>query len=206
MTYKIDVNIVDDHTLLVEGLSESINRSEVAHVSHCYYSLEECRRKLAQWIPDVLLLDLSMPDGNGLDFCKQIREQYPSLRIIVLTCHDEYSVIQRMMEIGVQGYVLKSAPMQEMLEAITAVYNGQNYLSSEVVSILERGKAQQVFLTPTEREVLKGICQGQTNPQIAEQIHLSVDTVNWYRKRLLAKFHVNNSVSLALLAVKEQII
>jgi len=204
--YRIDVNIVDDHTMLVEGLSEAINRSDVARISHSYATLEECRSKLAQWTPDVLLLDISMPDGSGIDFCKQIMDQYPSMRIIAITCHDEFSIIQRMMEVGVQGYVLKSAPIQEVLEAITTVYHGENYMCREVAAIIERGKEQQVFLTASEREVLKGICEGLTNPQIAQQIHLSVDTVNWYRKRLLTKFNVNNSVSLALLAEREQII
>lgn len=206
MTYKIDISIVDDHTMLVEGLSEAINRSNIAHVSHCFSTLEECRQRLAQWVPDILLLDISMPDGCGIDFCKQIRKQYPALRIIAITCHDEFSVIQRMIEIGVQGYILKTAPVQEVLEAITTVYRGEQYLCSEVTSILERGGEKHIFLTPTEHDVLDGICKGLTNPQIAEQIHLSIDTVNWYRKRLLTKFNVNNSVSLALIAVRDQLI
>lgn len=206
MTYKIDVNIVDDHTMFVEGLAEVINRSNLAHVSHCYSTLEECRQRLSQWVPDVLLLDISMPDGSGIDFCKQVMEQYPSLRIVTITCHDEFSVIQRMMDIGVHGYVLKSAPVQEVIDSIIAVYHGRQYQCTEVVSILERDKAKQIFLTPTEQVVLQGICNGLTNPQIADQIHLSTDTVNWYRKRLLAKFKVNNSVSLALIAVREQLI
>ncbi len=204
--YKIDVNIVDDHTMLVEGLSKAINRSDLAHVSHCYSTLEECRLRLTQWMPDVLLLDISMPDGSGMDFCRQVMEQYPSLRVVMITCHDEFSIIQRMMDIGVHGYVLKSAPVQEVLDAIVAVYHGEQYQSSEVASIIERGKNQQIFLTPTERVVLQGICDGLTNPQIANTIHLSIETVNWYRKRLLAKFNVNNSVTLALIAVREQFV
>ncbi len=206
MNYKIDVNIADDHTMLSQALAQAINASGLAHVSHCYATLAECRSGLSKWMPDILLLDISMPDGNGMDFCKQIMEQYPSLRVIALTCHDEYSIIQRMVEMGVHGYVLKSAPIQDMLDAITTVYRGAQYQSSEVTSILEHNESHQVFLTPVERDVLKGVCNGLTNPQIAEQIHLSVDTVNWYRKRLLAKFNVNNSVSLALLAVREQIL
>lgn len=206
MNYKIDVNIADDHAMLVEGLAKTINHCDTVHVSHYYSTLEECRNGLAKWIPDVLLLDISMPDGSGIDFCRQIKEQYPALRIIAITCHDEFSIIQRMLEVGVQGYVLKSASIQEVLEAITTVFHGEQYLCSEVADILERGKAKQIFLTTTERKVLQGICDGLTNPQIAQQIHLSVDTVNWHRKRLLAKFNVKNSVSLALLVEREKIL
>lgn len=206
MNYKIDVNIADDHTMLTQGLAQAINASGVAHVSNFYATLGECKSGLSKWVPDVLLLDISMPDGNGMDFCKQIMSQYPSVRIIAITCHDEFSIIKRMIDMGVHGYVLKSAPIQEVIHAITAVYHGMQYLSSDVTSILEHDESRQVFLTPVERDVLKGICNGLTNPQIAEQIHLSVDTVNWYRKRLLAKFNVNNSVSLAILAVREHIL
>lgn len=206
MTYKIDVNIVDDHTMLVEGLTEAINRSDSAHVSHSYATLEECRRKMGQQTPDVLLLDITMPDGSGIDFCQQMLTDYPSVKVVAITCHDEFSVIQRMLEIGVHGYVLKSAPVQEVLEAITTVFHGGKFTSSEVDAILEKGTAQQVFLTNVEQEVLRLICEGMTNPQIAEEIHLSADTINWYRKRLLSKFKVKNSVSLAILATKEKLI
>lgn len=206
MTYKIDVNIADDHTMLVEGLVQAINSSQVAHVSHSYNTLEACRQNLEHWVPDVMLLDISMPDGSGIEFCKYLMSAYPALRIIAITCHDEYSIIQRMIELGVHGYVLKSAPVQQLLEAISTVYHGQRYISPEVAGIIERGKAQQIYLTPIEHKVLTLICQGLTNPEIADVVHLSVDSVNWYRKRLLSKFNVKNSVSLVALALREQLV
>lgn len=206
MTYKIDVNIVDDHTMLVEGLTDAINHSTVAHVSHSYATLEECGRNLAQWHPDVLLLDISMPDGSGMDFCKQVLSGNASIKVIAITCHDEFSVIQRMLEMGVHGYVLKNASVQEVVDAITTVYHGKRFLSKEVEAIIEKGSSKQVFLTKVEKDVLRLIANGMTNPEIAEQIHLSIDTINWYRKRLLAKFNVKNSVSLALLAVREHLV
>ncbi len=206
MKYKIDVIIVDDHAMLVEALANAINQSDTAHVSHCCNSLDACRRQLAEWHPDVLLLDISLPDGNSIDFCEEVMTSYPSTKVISLTSHDEFTIIQRMMEKGVHGYVLKSAPVQELLEAISAVYHGERYICEEVKAIIEKGKAQQIFLTPVERQVLKLICEGLTNPQIASQMNLSTDTINWYRKRLLAKFNAKNSVSLAIIATKEQLI
>jgi len=206
MTYKIDVTIVDDHAMFVEGLTEAVNQSNVAHIGHHYTSLEACKRSLAQWCPDVLLLDISMPDGNGIDFCQYVTEEYPKVKVIALSSHDEYSIIKRMMEAGVHGYVLKNAPVQEVLDAITTVFHGGQFTSSEVKAVLEKGNLSQISITPVERQVLKHLCDGLTNPEIADKMNLSTDTINWYRKRLLAKFNVKNSVSLAILAVKEQMI
>lgn len=204
MTYKIDVNIVDDHTLLVQSLAEAINRSEVAHVSHTYPTLALCRQKMPEWHPDVLLLDISMPDGNGIEFCSHVLATYPTTRVIAITCHDEYSVIQQMLDLGVHGYVLKSVPVTQLIEAITTVFHGKRFVCPEAESILQKGASHQVQLTPVEREVLRLICNGMTNPEIATQIHLSPETINWYRKRLLSKFNVKNSVTLALIATREQ--
>lgn len=206
MTYKIDVNIVDDHKMLADGLASAINESNVAHVSHSFNTLEACRKKIAERHPDVLLLDISMPDGNSMDFCRQILQRYPSIKVIVLTSHDEYSIIKEMTEMGVHGYVLKSSPIEELLEAIKTVYHGKKLISHEVKNILEGKEGQHIFLTPNERKCLQLICDGLTNPQIAEKLFISIDTANWYRKRLLVKFNVKNSVSLVTTAIKEHLV
>lgn len=206
MTYKIDINIVDDHKLLLDGLTKSLNDSEIVHVSHTFSTLEACRQKFAERRPDVLLLDISMPDGSGIEFCEHILGNYPLVKVIAITCHDEYSVIRRMMEIGVHGYVLKSSPVEELIRAITCVYRGEKYVNAEVNAIINRASQEHVYMTPTEQNVLRLICEGYTNPQIAEQLCMSQDTANWYRKRLLVKFHVSNSTSLVALALREHLI
>ena len=204
--YKIDVNIVDDHTMLTEGLSQAINKSENAHVSHTFKTLESCRQALKTRRPDVLLLDISMPDGDGIKFCQQVVAEYPQVRVLAMTCHDEYSLIQRMLNSGAHGYILKSSPVTELLNAISLVYQGENYISEEVDRIIQQGAAQQVPLTGTELDILRLICAGHTNPEIAEQLYLSTETVNWHRKRLLAKFRVKNTVGLVSLAIQEKLL
>ena len=206
MTYKIDVNIVDDHRLLLEGLTKSIEDSGIAHVSHTFTTLEACRQLLSERRPDVLLLDISMPDGSGIEFCQYVLATYPRVKVVVLTCHDEYSVIRRMMDMGVHGYVLKSCSLDELLRAISAVYHDEPYVNDEVSNIISRAGNEQLFMTPTEQNVLRLICDGLTNPQIAESLCMSHDTANWYRKRLLAKFHVSNSASLVALALREHLL
>ena len=200
--YKIDVYIVDDHTMLNEGLTDAINRSETVHVSHCFTTLADCRTALAERTPDVLLLDISMPDGDGTAFCQWVTSEYPKVRIVAVTIHDEYCVVQRMLEAGVHGYVLKSAPIEELLTAIGQVWKGERYLSPAVEEIISQSCSKAIVLTKPEQNILRLVCQGYSNPEIADRLHLSAETVKWYRKRLLAKFGVNNTVNLVTLAVK----
>ena len=204
--YLIDVYITDDHQMVCEGLSELINSSGKAHVSRTFNTLEACRLALQDRRPDVLLLDLSMPDGDGVAFCQEIVGQYPNVRVVAVTIHDEYSMIQRMMECGAHGYVLKSSPIDELIEAIVSVWQKQQYVSPQVEAILQEGKSSSVVLSDVEKNILRLICDGMTNPEIATHLHLSTETINWYRKRLLAKFDVKNTVALVRLALKEQLL
>lgn len=116
MKYRIDVNIVDDHAMLAEGLTEALNRSANIHVSRSFTTLAECRAALKERRPDILLLDISMPDGDGIAFCQQVTADFPKVRIVAVTIHDEYSVIRRMLDAGVHGYVLKSAAIDELVK------------------------------------------------------------------------------------------
>ena len=204
--YRIDVNIADDHVMVCEGLANAINRTGDIHVSRSFHTLEACRQTLASSRPDVLLLDISLPDGDGIAFCQGVIANYPKMKIVATTIHDEYSVIRRMLDVGVHGYVLKSSSIEQLIEAIRQVWQGEKYLSPEVKAIIEQAQGHAVALTEVERNILRMICDGMTNPQIAEILNLSTETINWYRKRLLSKFGVKNAVSLATLVMREKII
>lgn len=204
--YVIDVYIVDDHQLVCEGISDLINQSGQAHVSYTFTTLEACRLALQNRRPDVLLLDISMPDGDGITFCQQIVNEYPKVKVIAITIHDEYSMIQRMMACGAHGYVLKSSSSEELLKAINSVWQGKEYVSTQVTDILEKGKANSVTLTEVEKNILRLICDGHTNPEIAKELNLSTETVNWYRKRLLAKFDVKNTVGLVRTVFEQKLL
>ena len=204
--YRIDVNIADDHTMFAEGLAASVNQSEVARVSRIFTTLDACRQTLVERRPDVLLLDISMPDGSGIAFCQEVVKCYPKMKVIAISIHDEYSIIQRMLDTGVHGYLLKSSGIGELLEAIVCVWHGKPYVSPLVADIVSQSAAGSVFLTHVERTILRHICNGSTNPQIAALMNLSTETVNWYRKRLLAKYGVKNTVGLVTLVLKEKII
>ena len=204
--YLIDVNIADDHRLVCEGITDLINQSGQAHVSRCFTTLDACRQALTDRRPDVLLLDLSMPDGDGIAFCQQMIQTYPKMKIIALTIHDEYSMIQRMMDCGAHGYVLKSSTGDDLMQAISSVWQGRKYVSPLVDDILRDGLANSVPLTDVEKRILHLLCDGLTNPQIAASLHLSTETVSWYRKRLLAKFGVKNTVGLVRVALEQRLV
>lgn len=201
--YQIDVYIADDHTMFNEGVTEAFNRSTVIHVSHSFTTLAECRATLKVRQPDVLLLDISMPDGDSTAFCQWVMIEYPKIRIVAVTIHDEYRVIQRMLDSGVHGYVLKSAPIEELVTAIEQVWKGKHYISPAVEDIIRQSGSKAVVLTMPEEKILRFVCKGYSNPEIADSLHLSTETVKWYRKRLLAKFGVKNTVNLVALAIKE---
>ena len=147
-----------------------------------------------------------MPDGDGITFCQQIINDYPKVKVIAITIHDEYSMIQRMMDCGAHGYVLKSSSSVELMEAINSVWQGREYVSRQVTDILEKGKAKSVMLTEIEKNILRLICDGHTNPEIAKELNLSTETVNWYRKRLLAKFNVKNTVGLVRTVLEQKLL
>lgn len=204
--YRIDVYIVDDHQLLTEGLAEAINRSESVRVSHTFSTLAECRSALQERRPDVLLLDLSMPDGDSMAFSQWVLSEYPKVKIIAVTIHDEYSIIRRTLDAGIHGYVMKSSPVDELIGAIVSVWHDHRYVSPSVETILRYGEAHSVVLTPVEQKILTHLCEGCTNPEMARQLNLSPETVSWYRKRLLAKYGVKNTVSLVTLVMREKIL
>lgn len=201
----IDVYIADDHVMLVEGLTKAINESTVAHVNNVFYKIGSCRNALIFERPDVLLLDISLPDGNGVDYCKEVHTLYPDVKIIIITSHEEYSFARKALENGAEGYILKNCSAEELIESIESVYHGERYLCDKIESIIKRGAANDVYLSGREKEILKLIVDGYTNPEIADKLFLSPLTVKGYRKNLLLKLGVKNTASLVHLAMTEKL-
>jgi len=191
------VFIVDDHYMVVEGIRSLLqNEKDIEWAGHAM-NAASCLAFLQQQQPEVILMDINLPDKSGIDLCKEVREKYPSVFIIGLSTFNQQSFIQKMMDNGASGYVLKNATQGELMEAIETVAKGKIFLCDEAAQSLRKTHLGETpVLTRREKEVLELIANGMTNNEIAQQLFVSVSTVDTHRKNLLAKFEAKNIASL----------
>jgi DNA-binding NarL/FixJ family response regulator len=193
--------IVDDHYMVIEGIRSLLqNEKSIEWMGHAM-NAASCLAFLNKQLPDVILMDINLPDISGIDLCKEIKTKYPSVFIIGLSTFNQQSFIQKMMDNGASGYVLKNATQEELTSAIETVMKGKTYLSEEASRTLRKENAANIVLTRREKEVLELIADGMTNAEIAQKLFISVTTVDTHRKNLLAKFETKNTAALIKIAV-----
>ena len=193
----ITLQIVDDHKLVVESLTQLINESGIAVVNDVYYNLDSCRLGLTNKVPEILLLDISLPDGDGVDFCAEIKKSYPDLSVIMLTTYREFSIAKRALHNGASGYILKNSDSDEMLAGIECVSRGELFLCEEIDLLLKEKKNDDVvWLLNREKEILKYIAEGYITKEIADLIYRDVETVRTYRRNLLIKLNARNMAEM----------
>jgi DNA-binding NarL/FixJ family response regulator len=204
---SIKIFIVDDHYMVVEGIrSMLIQEKNIEWLGHAM-TASSCMAFLRQQQPDVLLLDINLPDKSGIDLCKEIKEKYPDIHILGLSSFNQQSYIQKMIQNGASGYVLKNASLDEILKAIETANKGDIFLSNEVKATIRENKDAEIpVITRREKEVLKLIAEGLTNKEIAERLFISATTVDTHRNSLLSKFEVKNTANLIRLAVQYNLI
>jgi DNA-binding NarL/FixJ family response regulator len=197
----IRVFIVDDHYMVIEGirslLQEAKNIEWAGHASNA----SSCLAFLHQQQPDIIFMDINLPDMNGIDLCKEVKQKYPAVFVIGLSTFNQQSFIQKMMENGASGYVLKNATQEELTRAIETVIKGKTYLSEEASHTLRKEMAANILLTRREKEVIELIADGMTNAEIAQKLFISVTTVDTHRKNLLTKLEAKNTAALIKIAV-----
>ena len=205
---KIKLAIVDDHPMILEGLKSLLEKDTKFHV----FSFTK-GAAVIDFIQenkiDVVLLDIVLSDGNGLDFCKIIKQKAPQSIVIALSNQAERSIIFRFLENGGNGYILKNADSQEIIEGIEKALNGDLALSKEVQEIMLRTSVTDFELprlTKREKQILQAIAKGNTSAEIAEQLFISVITVETHRRNLLQKFKAKNMMELVKIATENQLI
>jgi DNA-binding NarL/FixJ family response regulator len=201
----INVFITEDHPLIINSITSLINNYSDMKVAGSALTAEDCRQAIGKVSPDILMLDINLPDKNGIDLCKEIHSHYPSIKIIALTGFKEHYYMQQMISSGASGYLLKSSTPDEIINAIRSVYSGETFLSEEVKEKMTSSK-DSLYLTPREVELLRLVVEGYTNKEIASKLFLGVETVNSYRKNLLLKLGVKNTASMVKLALTEKLI
>lgn len=203
----VKVFIVDDHYMVIEGIRSLLQHEASIEWTGHASNAESCLAFLQKQLPDVILMDINLPDKSGIDLCKEVIQQYPSVFVVGLSTFNQQSFIEKMIDNGASGYLLKNATQEEILEAIHAVMRGKTYLSEEASQILRKKADNGVpVLTRREKEILENIAEGLTNNEIAQKLFISVATVDTHRKNLLAKFEAKNIASLIKLAMKMQMI
>jgi DNA-binding NarL/FixJ family response regulator len=198
--------IVDDHYLVIEGIRSMLqNEKNMEWMGHAM-NAASCLAFLKHQQPDILFMDINLPDKSGVDLCKEVSEQFPAVSILGLSTYNQQPVIRNMMDNGAMGYVLKNASKQEILHAITTVRLGKTFLSFEAGQSLLETTDGTPEITRREKEVLQLIAEGLTNAEIAAKLFISVPTVNAHRKSLIEKFDAANTAMLIAKATKSGIV
>ena len=198
---KIKVFIVDDHYMVVEGIRSLLQHEKnidwLGHASNA----DSCLSFFKQQLPDVVLMDISMPGKSGLELCAEVKEKYAAVFVLGLSTFNQQSFIKKMMESGASGYVLKNASQQELMEAIETVAKGNIFLSDEAAAILKNNDTTAApIITRREKEVLELLANGLTNNEIAQKLFVSPTTVDSHRKSLITKLNAKNTPELIKLA------
>lgn len=203
------VYIVDDHAVVIEGIYSLLQKEKDIEMAGYAANAANCIEYFRTHTADVILMDISLPDMNGVDLCKLIKKNYPGIMVLALSTFNQGTYIRKMMESGASGYLLKNAGKQEIVEAIKAVTKGKTYLSFDAGQALKSHAEQQNAIPPLtkrEKEVLVNVADGLTNAQIAEKLFISIDTVDTHRKNLHTKLNVNNTAMLIRFAIENKLL
>ncbi|MFO8067422.1 MAG: response regulator transcription factor [Bacteroidales bacterium] len=211
---KIKVVIVDDHKLVTDCISLFLMGADNIDVIGIAHSGQEALDLLKTVQPDVMLLDISMPNMSGIETTAAIKKNFSDIKILILSMHSDYNNISDAIDVGADGYVPKDVSSEELVEAIQTINDGKNYfhttISEEIVRNYanKKKKSSGVMpnLTKRELEVLQLFAEGYNNSEIAEKLFLSVRTIESHKNHILQKTNMKNSVELIKYAIKNKII
>jgi DNA-binding NarL/FixJ family response regulator len=195
----IRVFIVDDHPVVVEGIRSLLSGEDDFLWQGHALSAGECLEQLKLHPVDVILMDINLPDKNGVDLCKEVKLLYSEIKVLALSTLNQPSFINKMMNNGSSGYILKNANKEELMNAIKLVAAGDIYLSDESNLLIKNALHQREgvpYLTRREKEILGLLAEGMTTPEMAEKLFVSPWTVDGHRKSIMTKLDVKNTASL----------
>ena len=205
----IKVYIVEDHSVVIAGIYSLLQNEKGIEVCGNAINAQSCLSYFVNHTADVILMDIGLPDMNGIDLCALIKKKSPGIMVIALSTFNQGSYINKMMQAGASGYLLKNTGKVELLDAIKNVAAGKIHLSFEVGKEMQMSKEipnDVPLLTKREKEILKLIAAGLTNIQIAEKLFISIDTVDTHRKNLHNKLNVKNTATLIRTAIEHNLL
>jgi len=202
------VFVADDHTIVREGLASLLAAQPDIRVVGTAADGREALRQALALRPEVVIMDISMPQMNGIEAARELRERAPQVRVVILSMHSSVEHVSHALEAGASGYVLKESAGQEIIDAVRAVRAGRRYLSPSVAEAMAEhigrgtGTSPLESLSARERQVLQLVAEGRSSAQIAAALHLSPKSVDTYRSRVMQKLHIHDIAGLVKFAIQ----
>ena len=212
MGMSIKVLIADDHQIMREGLRALLEKEPDIQVLGEAEDGRMIQRKARELQPDVIIMDVAMPDLNGIEATRQIVAERPGVKIIALSMHDDRRFVLNMLKAGAAGYMLKDCAFKDLAKAIRVVMSHKTFLSPEVADIVvkdylsstQTGESSAFNqLSPREREVLQLLAEGKTSALIGEMLHISIKTVETHRQQIMVKLKIRSFAELTKYAIRE---
>jgi len=207
------IAITDDHNMVLEGIQAMLKNTKEIAIVGLYNSGSETLEGVVKHKPDVLLLDINLPDVSGIELCKELKTKHKNLKIIAISNYDEVSFIKRMLSSGADGYLLKNTDKLELLTAFKTVLNDERYLQRDVEKkLLDQSIGKKninnllVKLTRREKEVLQAIAEELTTQEISEKLFISIKTVETHRMNIMSKLGAKNSVGIIKAAIENNLL
>ena len=206
--------LVDDHAIIRQGLSSLLEKQPDIEVVGSVEDGRQAVDTVRQLAPDLVIMDISMPNLNGIDAARKITEEINGVKIIALSIHSSRHFVAEMLKAGASGYILKECLFDELVEAIKTVLNGGTYLSPKITGVVIDDYVKRLstqyqpegpVLTEREREVLQFLSEGKSTKQIAMQLHVSAKTIESNRRNIMDKLGINSVAELTKYAVREGI-
>ena len=209
----IKVMLADDHVLIREGIRQLLEFDGTIEVIEEVNDGDECLEKLSNVMPDLLLLDINMPNKNGVEVLAEIRKKNLPIKVLMLTVHNEVDYLIKAIDIGVDGYIVKDSGSSELKKAINSIMSGENYIQPNLIPALNKrlvardsDKDKIDLLTNREIEVLIQVANGMFNKEIANSLGISERTVKNHVSNIFKKIDVNDRTQAAVFAIKNDII
>lgn len=210
MKNKVKLAVVDDHPIVIQGIVSLVNNLENMNVAGSFQSGSELLGFLKDNQLDIILLDIMLPDINGIELCAQIKRISPGTAVIAISNHTERSIIMQILQNGASGYILKNASVEELQSCIETALNGEIAFSREVIEIIAKPSVNDLKgrpkFTRREKQILQLIALGKTTPAIATELFLSPLTVETHRRNMMQKLDVKNAIELINIANEQLLI
>jgi DNA-binding NarL/FixJ family response regulator len=213
---KIRVLVADDHAIIREGLRVMLGNQPDMEVVGTAANGREAVRLVDEHEPDIVVIDISMPELNGIEAISQMLPRHPRIKVIVLSIHETKPYVYRTLKAGAKGYLIKETAGLEVVDAVRAVYRGERYLSQRISDLLTDVAFRKLEmpmevsplerLSSREREILQLVAEGKTSQEIAERLSISPKTVDTYRSRLMHKIGVEDMAGLVKFAIQHGVI